>query len=282
MTLIVAWRQDDTIHVAADSRISFRGQHTEIDVGAKIVPLVVRVEGPTPAGGNMPAWVKSHRLGLAVAGSGTTASVLQASLGAFMGSMSSVSEPIDMASMARIVEQVFQYIGRTVCAALGPAGLGEVMLVGWCDVENRPRAFLFEIEVHPNQLTVRTSEILTGTAPEYRGSGRTAVRSLGPTVHPFDALKQVVLDPAVPSVGGPVQYGRVIGTDFRMYMVEDYETDDEDHVVTVGMYLYGLPVYGGDAFLLPDGYVKTGKGVLPYRRRIEMLVQQGYELRHPS
>ncbi len=280
MTLLVAWRDTQTIHLAADSRLrSFVGTGGAADVGAKVVPLDCRIQGPSPARGS-PAWVQSRRLGLAVAGSVTTAAVLQATLGSVLTSLSSIAGGgIDMEAIGSVVEAVFQQVTRDVCTAIFQNGLAELIVCGYCDTARRARAFLLDIDATAYPIRATTTEILTTAGVEYRGSGRpAAVAAARSGTPPLAVLKQVILNPNVQAVGGAVQYGRIEGQDFRLFLVRDYEADHTARTVRVAVFAHGLPVYGTVDLTLPAGYVVAGRAIDPFAQDINALISQGYQV----
>ncbi len=274
MTLVVAWRDNSDIHLAADSRLSFGQGAAPADVGAKITVIEMRVSGPTPAGTTGPTWTTARHLGLAVVGSLTTAAVLQATLTSVLGSLSAVGNVITMDDVSSIVEQLFQHVSQAVCAAIFNQGRGELVLVGWCDGQRMNRAFLFQIDANAFPIQVTRSEVLRSNKIEYRGSGSAA--ALAQHGNPLQVLKAVILDPNIPSVGGAVQYGRLRGCDFRLLMVRDYNPDDSSKTVEVAFFLHGLPLLGTATPALPAGYSVSGTAIDPFCSDINALLARGY------
>lgn len=213
MTLVMLWRSNKGISVAADTRIS-DGKSPITDAGPKLfqIPIVAMPFGLD---------AKTQRfadVGFAFAGNTlsaqSTVSMASTCLQNLVG-----PEPIVAPSLAEISDYVCrcaEYIVRSrEFARPRDSSRFEAAVFGYCKREERFAAYVLEFESDENGLaTARSTEFDLTTQVLLLGSGSAKVRNLldlqvskkAIPVHPTSLLAAIIDDPEEPSVGGNFQY----------------------------------------------------------------------------
>jgi hypothetical protein len=278
VTLCIAWQNSQGVHLAADSRIS--GGASPVDTGIKVFAIPVTVFPPRPAGGPDPEPIYRQVIGLSAAGSLLNVYNVAEVLRDVMQALYIVPwvDALSMDDLCRVVASFFQNVSRRVCNALASgAGGGSFFLAGYCQRDKRIRTFKLTLNITTSSITSVTAELDLAKGPECLGSGAAAALKLfaaDPKRQPLKVLKEVILDPAAPSVGGGVQFGRFHGSDFRTTGVEDYFTYP-DGTIDVGMYVRGVKIFNSS---LQDNWgVVTPRQsfILPFKDDIDTLLGQG-------
>jgi hypothetical protein len=80
------------------------------------------------------------------------------------------------------------------------------------------------------------------------------------------------------AVGGRVQYGKLTGTDFRVYAVYDFDVHEGDKTLTSGYYIGGVELLAEtDNFALPEGYLLLAShSVTPFMQEQQECIGQGF------
>lgn len=215
MTLLVAWRSTRGIHMVSDTRLTFGEQY--VDLGIKIMSAPYRIYGPGQK--TLDNVMADGDLGLGFAGSAVAALTLAATLRDILTTMQGAPGYTD-AGMDGIIDllwRAYDQQQKALCEVLFEKGLAAVMVAGFCMRRRLHRAFLFEVETS-FQRSCR--EILQNVDDvEIIGSGAPTARALiqtPPTQKGVLAAVQAVIDDAaVPTVGGPMQFGELIRSEFR-------------------------------------------------------------------
>lgn len=215
MTLVMLWRSDKGIAVAADTRIS-DGTSPITDAGPKLfqIPIVAMPFGLD---------TKPQRfedVGFAFAGNTlsaqSTVSMASTCLQNLVG-----PEPVVAPSLAEISDYICRcadYIVRSrEFARPLDSSRFEAAVFGYCKREERFAAFVLDFESDQDGVaTARSTEFDLTTQLLLLGSGSQKVRDLidlqlsrkAIPVHPTSLLAAIIDDPAEPSVGGNFQYAR--------------------------------------------------------------------------
>jgi hypothetical protein len=165
-----------------------------------------------------------------------------------------------------------------------------VGVLGFCPDEQTPLAFLLETDHATDPPAVRVRQVVESPGtPIYFGFGRAAAESLAasnPLQSPLTIIRRVIKERLEPTVGGHVQYGRVVDEDFRVFPVMDHDVDHGRKYICTVLSSAGwrsIPMYHSLLSDSPDcrrhcpkGYVLTSDIVDPFGMEREALYQQGY------
>lgn len=207
------------MHLATDSRVMIAKNSYE-DVAVKLTRISCEIFPPSsdiaPGAGAL-----RISLGMAFAGSHLSAYVVKESLVEVLGRLQYVpgATEVSMERIAKLAFHAYEKLSKKVCStSIGPNGICEIFLVGFCPRTRTSRAF--KLSTDPNANRHSCSEILAagGSQIELAGSGKSAA-SLQKKLQsePLRALKDVIDDPTRPDVGGAYQYGMCASNDFRIF-----------------------------------------------------------------
>ena len=247
MTMVAAWREGDTLHLASDSRIFF-SQQVSADICLKVHPLPLRIFPPKPF--NKPFHDGSIGVGL-IGSFVSTVSVkdpLMTLLGNLQFAPGSMNPSLE--EVAKIVAYLLKNVGGEVCKVMDYRGTGQVILVGKCPHKREQQCFSISLKPIDNHLEAEIKQELQDVEVSFFGDREAleaATKELGhqsPTCrNVLRALKSICLDECYSSVGGPIQYGRTENHRFFQKGVRDYFLDTEEKKMRVGYFIGGIELY---------------------------------------
>lgn len=280
MTLCAVWKDFSGIQMASDSRLNVENLEP-IDMALKVRSLLMTVSGPIPQGGKNSSIIVRQSLGLCLAGSLTTSNILIGSLAEILCSLqyATFGEPPSLEQICKLICTFFKTVSRTVCNSIFQSGISLFAVSGYCPVQRQQRAFLFSVEIPEKDgtTTFTFNEILLTIDCEFFGAGKDAAlkyQIANPSKSPLRILKDIILNGSVKSVGGHIQYGRVIDHDFYVFCVRDYKIDPVEKKFHSGVFLGGLEVY--DTVWATEGFHARKTAIDPFNDDIQELIANGY------
>lgn len=223
MTLCIVWNKGGNIHFASDSRGTASGH--PIDAVIKVLRIPYRISGAALAGQTPPVLAEGE-IGMAAAGGTLVALLTKEALVELVRNMQGV-QGHNTFGMDEIASFLFRGF-KEICASfnvMGSAADTTVVIAGHCAATQKLKAFKMEhVFSLQNQFC---SEVLVNDGDvEYLGSGISIASNFvngkplcQATV--LGAIKGVIADPAVSSVGGNLQYGSFKGANFIVSGVAD-------------------------------------------------------------
>lgn len=215
MTLLVGWRSAAGLHMASDTRLTF-GQKT-VDLGIKIMSAPYRIYGPGDK--DETNIVAEGDLGLGFAGSAVAALTLTATLRDVLITMQGAPGFTDFGldGVVDLLWRTYDTQQNHLCAVMDKNGVAAVLVFGFCERQQKQRAFLLDVDACFQR---RRREVLEDVGMvEFLGSGgpaaRAALKAAPSLATVLPVVQAVIDDPSVPGVGGAPQYGELIGTAFR-------------------------------------------------------------------
>jgi len=218
MTLCIAWRRNEVVHFASDSRLTLGASYA--DVAIKVSTLPYRIYEPYDETTGDRKLAIAGELGMCFAGTAVNSLFVKESVAEVLRELQYAPgyTDVSMKGIANFLFSAYKVISRQVCSTvLGEKGRATIVIGGYCAMEKRTRVFLFETN-HVNQHSC--TEILLKDQHVLIGSGIAAAESALPA-KPSDcdylkALKSVIDNPDVETVGGAIQYGRFQEKGFRI------------------------------------------------------------------
>ncbi|WP_315921869.1 hypothetical protein [Mesorhizobium sp. SP-1A] len=188
------------------------------DAGIKICKVPFTIYGPSAANGSAPV-LASGDLGMGFAGSSVVALMMKEALAEIVSNLQAVPifHDFGMDGIANVMFRGFKVIAKSISTALFEKAATCVVFAGYCEVEQRIRAFRMQLDKQNNASIV---EVLHAVGDvEVFGSGEKAARVIlpsNPSQKDFvNVLQQVIDDPNVHDVGGNIQYGGFKGRRFQ-------------------------------------------------------------------
>lgn len=227
MTLCVAWKHNNIVHLASDSRLRV-GKHSYADVAIKVVSLPYRIYSP---GGqsDMPKLAFQGEIGMCFAGSFISSIFVKESVADILKSLQYAPgyTDVSMESLAQFIFTAYRVISTKVCASeLGSKGRADLVISGYCHEKRLIRTFLLNTN---NENQHSCNEILVAQNDDhvFIGNGIKRAESALPTnpkdINFLEALKTVINDSEEEFVGGAIQYGRFNEGNFQIYSIVDYD-----------------------------------------------------------
>jgi hypothetical protein len=280
MTLCAVWKDSNGLQLASDSRLGIGSTH--VDTSVKVTTFPILVLEPSFEGWSDRKALLRQEIGLCAAGDVAPTMALKECLRTVMSSIWIVPGRgnISMESFAQLVSSMLRPLWYQAASQLGNDVAAQIGIAGFCPEQQRERAFMLRTDTTSFPATIHTTEIDLAVGPVFFGSGRREAETLlsaDPLLSPPRVIKRVAEDPRVTSVGGRVQYGKVVGRDFQVFSVYDHEVNHQEKTFVGGYYLAGLELVEDSALPLPEGFLIIPTAVDPFQAEREELVKAGYQ-----
>ena len=270
MTLVIAQKKGNDISFSSDSRISFGEYSTPFDYGIKVFSVPVKIYSPVDSQTSNKTLDYDRVLGLAICGSVINAYTVKESIYEILQNLQHIPlYQLSMDGIAKLVLNVFSSVTLAlVDSLLDHKALSELILGGYCPVENKVRVFKFSSDISVHPITPCCIEILKTEDTQFFGTGKTEAENISiasKNLTPLGIIKQVIQCGKVDSVGGSLQYG-VFEHDnnFKIYGVADCELVNghpKDSFQLRGMNLYNDELEKG-----ADGFHVSYECVTPFEK----------------
>lgn len=283
MTLCCVWHSSDGWQLASDSRLTLSRDLT-VDISVKVTSFRVRIPTASAAGLRGGSMRVDQEVGLAASGDLATTYPTRESLRAVMSWLwvnPSVPHELSMLQFTNAAGDVLLRLWTKRSEMEVEEIRATVAIVGWCPKERRGRAFLMTPEISGDTARMSVRELQAGEPPCYYGSGATEARRTSeerPSLTPPQVIRQVSRSQQVPSVGGRVQYGKLVEKDFCVCTVFDFDLDEHDKTLRGGYFIGGVELMADDQKLrLPEGYtLLPNYGVAPFQEEYDEAVRRGF------
>jgi len=237
MTLCVAWRFQDRISIASDSRIT-AGESGYADIGVKILEWPVRII--TAQNAHDGAYEELHRstIGVGISGSFLSAYMVTEQLAHVLRNFQYMGDRSTL-TFATIAAAAFKFYLHAVEQLNGANDFGfdaDMLLVGRCPATQRLAGAKF-FRDHDEQIkNVAILENDRSFVFDAIGAGDTRLKeriqarlAAGPCRVDYmvlEELRAMIVGNEVECVGGPIQYGKIENQDFEIFGVQDHRWDD--------------------------------------------------------
>ncbi|WP_175918079.1 hypothetical protein [Burkholderia pyrrocinia] len=214
MTLSILWRSEGRLHLASDSRISFRGAGSA-DVGVKVMRLPIRVLGTDIDDGGGPRVLFEQTYGFCYAGSLANAATFKEFIGDLLIGVQYLpaDEPLSFEKLCNFLCRFCGRISTEIVSRLAENGQYTFFIAGLCPQTTRLRGARFHLEQNAGETLVTFEEVARDEG-EYVavGSGEREFEALfagqfATMCKVLLTLNQVIDEGKVDSVGGDIQYG---------------------------------------------------------------------------
>lgn len=287
MTLVAVWKPEHgALQIAADSRLSF-GSSGTADVGGKLALLPVQIFDATPEGEDSPPLLLSRMFGVAVMGSAVSShKVLELLRVVFAGvQVAPGISQFSLADTADVALGALESVVVPIAAVMAQTGLAALVLVGFCPVEQSQQAYFISVDEKMHS-SVRLLSL--SATPQFFGTPASvaaaeAMAQVKFPLPPHRIVRRICEDASHKAVGGTVQYGAVVGSDFAIFGSRDYEmAEDEDgeEIVRVKYFASGVPLSRVSEVINTKGLVPRYKYVSLFEGDIMNLERDGYRVEY--
>jgi hypothetical protein len=242
MTLCLAWKQGQEVFFASDSRLTEGDQSTITDGATKIFKIGVEIYGATPSETPNAQEELLHRtnFGLCFAGSYLNGSLLADTMEEVLSNLqgSPTISDFSIDNLSDIAFVVYKQVSRQLMEIKRKKGASEVLLGGYCPVDNNFKLFKFsptfkdgEIDFTKEVATINGNTIFIGdTTAKNRASE--LLLNINNQYSRFHLLREIIKDNNFPTVGGNIQAGLFSPHNFKTYGIAEYSTFEDQ---------YGMP-----------------------------------------
>ncbi len=273
MTLVVAKRfRDGNVTLSSDSRINFPGGN--FDAGIKVFSLPVRIQSPIASETGKSTIDYAHTLGVAIAGSFINSYGIKESIFEILQNLQYAPGYTDHSfeGMMRTVFKVYEHNSKELAQALRDKAICQIVIAGYCPVQSKIRVFCFSTEAAPNGLECRFDEILKSPGIKFYGSGASYAQVLhggNRSLSELHIIRDVVGDSSCTTVGGGLQFGKFNGHDFKVYGVQDYDTDENGRFKDYLYTLRGVTLYRGHFQAADSDFHVAYEFITPFQNEID-------------
>jgi hypothetical protein len=289
MTLCVAWRFQNRISIASDSRISSI-ESGYADIGVKILECPVKIITAINRETGHFDVLHESTIGIGIAGSFLTAYLVKEQVTDVLPNLQYVGDP-QLLTFEKIAGAAFKIYRHGIETLTKHQKVGidaDMFLVGRCPASGQVAAAKFFVD--PDDGTIKHETILQDAKNfvfEALGAGEDRLRirvsarlAAPPCMVDFmvlEELRTMIVENEVSCVGGAIQYGKIHEDGFEIFGVADYRWD--------GPRIEPMPsVRGIDAraILSPqeiDDLYLSERMIDPFRRQ---MLREIDERKHPS
>lgn len=232
MTLCIAWKRGEIIHLASDSRIS-TDDDDYTDIGIKVIKIPLVIYSPTSSETRQTSTLYDYKIGMCFSGSTSNAYLIKETLYEILQNLQYVGlfKEFSFKSVAELVKVFFEHTTNEIFLGLNIEPETELILAGYCPKEKSLRAFRFETNLIKGKYEIMLDEVLFESG-EYELLGDeidktiNLIDKLGDNISNIDYLEvlcNIIKDQEIKSVGGNLQYGYFNRLNFQITGIVDYK-----------------------------------------------------------
>jgi len=231
MTLCIAWRDSENLHLASDSRITFQ-KELFIDVGIKTFEIPLKIFAPFNNEKETNPPILDTNIGICFAGSLSGTFIIKDTLIEFLKHLQYIPgiTEVSLENICEIVRKLHENIIHSIRGVLDKKSNTHFFLTGYCPNKKRIECYKFTGDISTTTTKSTYIKILEKPGFELLGTGESKARELidnGET-NMLKVLQKVINDPYFDTVGGSLQYGFISLNEinFEIFGVQ-YTTKDQ-------------------------------------------------------
>jgi hypothetical protein len=256
MTLCVAYKNDEGIHLISDSQMTYQNGDTRSRsyTAMKVIPLPIKISGLTTEEFPEPLIEFQSVMGLAFAGDFATLNAVKDFLAVVLQRLQTIPQRsrLNINQIFSFIAEVYERIALRLFCDLSERTLIDFFLCGICPQTRTPSLAQYRIDPESGDSPIPSFDVYTDSKdfPLAIGCGDDDfMREWSRTDEPrglrnvFCSVAKVIADPTAVQVGGPIQYGQctsensfqLLGTNF-----EPGSCPDENGYSRYGLYIGGM------------------------------------------
>lgn len=274
MTLCLAWKSGNNIHLASDSRLTMSDDGANyIDIGIKVFSIPVKIYSPINADTKNQTLDYDFKLGLCFAGSSTNSYIIKEAIYEVLQRLQYTQyTDFSMEGIAKMVSKFHEHTSRKVCEVLRERGLAEFFLTGYCPKDEIIKAFKFTLDTTQFPLKSDFGRILVDEDwIECLGSGTDEAHKFINKINnisPIKLLRNIIKSGRIQSVGGSIQYGDFDNdNNFTIKGIDDYDIEN-DSIIKRKLILRGTQLYENDINLDYNDFHISYTFIQPFEHEI--------------
>jgi len=255
MTLCVAWKKDDNIHFASDSRISYGDKHS--DYGLKLIPVPIKIQYPYDRKEDCNQRKFEKTYGLGFTGSFTGAYIIREFLMIVLQRLQFVPDKVDVSfnQICKIINKFYTHLVHEIKKDLVDDHSIDFFLSGFCPNEKVLKFAKFYIDYGPEykdfipKCRIYNDKIFlkaigTGEEDFFKFFNQNPNKNYDSRV--ITSIKQLIKSQIVKSVGGNIQYAKFNkNNDFETYGIIENQYN-EHGLIEVKHLIAGINMNGDE------------------------------------
>lgn len=274
MTLCIAWKHENRISFASDSRASINDSNFDGCVKVSSIPITIKLKSDDSTEDI------TYNCGIAVSGSTLTAFSLISNISQILRRMSIFTAfgDFNIIHTCDIIQTYFEKLTKQATSILSEKGQLEFFYCGYCFKESKTRCFRFSPVLKNGIYEYEYKEILKSNGEtEFIGSGTIkSEKYYNNEKRHLYLLRKIIEDNTIKSVGGPIQYGRTNELFFNTLGIVDYEINHVNKTYYSKFYLNGFELIDDPRMLKADSFHIEMNFAKPFGQLINELNRKGY------
>mgnify|MGYP006432140063 CR=1 FL=1 len=281
MTLCIAWKKNDVINLASDSRATIGGSR-QFDHCIKVSKLPIHIKGPLNENDQYEHQPYNGSIGIATAGNFLNASTVKDNLTISLSSLQSIPGITDasMVGICKLIKKYFEFISEKLTNQIFKKGHSKFFVIGHCPIQEKSKAFLFTFDKKSSKVKYKYEEILkSDESINFLGSGKTKAENMFRSIDktpPLEILRDIIHDDDIESVGGSIQFGKIKYYSFSNYGVIDYVKDDDKKKFASFTHLNGMKMLNSNFMIKKDQFHIQIPYIDPFKKQTDELIEKGY------
>jgi len=275
MTLCIAHKINEKVVLASDSRISLGDRYS--DFAVKVVPIMITVTSASDSETGNSSTLYSSTFGLAFAGSFAAQNAIKDFLVIALQKLQFVPSfgPLSFERICGYVGDLYKHVANKLSSEIGDLDAIDFLFCGFCPLLKKNLVAKFQIEYDEN-LTVfkpqyhifsneRNFPIAIGSGSDRFINVFNSFSLSNGFFRAIKAMKNVIDDQEIPSVGGNIQYGEISeDLSFTICGMVIPELNADGSTRSNHFFLGGIDVLD-DVFDEMNGLLMTGSFIYPFR-----------------
>ena len=274
MTLCIAHKVNGKIILASDSRITMGNLHS--DYAIKVVPINITISSARDATTGSSTTLYDSTLGLAFAGSFAAQNAIKEFLSIALQKLQFI-QTLGHLSFERIcnyIMDLYKHISNKLYKEIQDGNSIDFFLCGACPLLKENKVAKFHINYGENytefepQYSLHDSEndfpLALGSGADRFVRAYNSIPESNAFYRAIKAVKSVIDDQSIPSVGGNIQYGEIeVNSSFSVKGIVVPELHDDGSPKLNHFFLGGIDVHD-DVFQEMNGLLMTGTFIRPF------------------
>jgi hypothetical protein len=241
MTLCLAWKNNNEIHFASDSRLTDKNKIAVTNDATKIFKIGVEIYGPIDSDNpnNSEKLIHRTNFGLCFTGSYLNGSLLADTMEEILTNIQGAPNYSDYSieNLTDIAFAVYKQVSIQLMEINGIDGLSEVLIGGYCPIENHFKLFKFspnpiiagqELSFQKTTINLESEIVFIGDKSA-KTEAKKLIKKLGKNYSKFHLLRDIIKNNSISTVGGNIQAGLFSNCNFKTYGIVEYSLIENDY-----------------------------------------------------
>ncbi|MDQ1855626.1 hypothetical protein [Chryseobacterium sp. WLY505] len=239
MTLCLAWKQEQEIYFASDSRLTNPDKSKITDDATKIFKIGVEIYDAISSETPNAQEELLHRtnFGLCFTGSYLNGSLLADTIEEVLSNLQGSPQISDFSidNLSDIAFAIYKQVSRQLTTINREKGVSEVLLGGYCPINKNFKLYKFSPDIQEGLLDFTKETVDIDKSPYFIGDitaksrAEELVLKIDEKYSQFHLLREIITDNNIPTVGGNIQIGAFRSNNFKTHGIIEYSSFKNEH-----------------------------------------------------